>query len=282
MHKNEACIGYNVSDLVLLWFTRHQFSDPSKPESSQSENENKTNEGASLATQSEQVVYFGSGNSAGEGTNEPPTENLELAVEFPSTLKYDSGSPDGNLVSCDAVKADDMPESAGPELCLVQSVTDDSKEGHCSFEREKDLRRIRRVEKNDGMAGCSWVTLVSDSNNMFSVDSSITGDHSKEHEPTMVDSGTVAFISNVLDDNVNVLGKTEHGHLTGSCEQFGMREVGVESEGIGDTRVTDQTPAMLSSTLINKLAVSDSCDLVDDKSQKHIKSSCKVTHLFYL
>ncbi|PON87112.1 Lin-54-like protein [Trema orientale] len=254
---------------------RHQFSDPSKPESSQSEYENKTSEGAQVATQSEQLGCFNSGNSAREVTNESSTENLELAVEFPSTLKYDCGSPDGNFVPSDAVKADVMPELASTELSLVQFVADDSKEGNCSFEREENLRGICRVEENNGMAGCSWVKVVSESNNIFGLDSPITGDHSDEQEPRMVDSGTISFISNVLDDNLNDLGKTEFVCPTGSCEQFGMRESGVESEGIGDTRETDQTPAMLSSTLLNKLVVSDSCDLVDEKRQKYIKSNCK-------
>lgn len=265
---------------MLLLLIRHQFSDPSKPEYSQTENENesKTNEGDSIATESKQLGCFNSGNSAGEGSNEPPTENLELAVEFPSTLRYDSGSPDINLVPRDAVKADVMPELAGKELSLVQPVTDDSKEGNCSLEREKDLRGICRLEQNNAMAGCSWVKLVSESSNMYSVDLPIIGDQSAEQEPRMVDSGTISFMSNVLDDNLNDLGNTECTHLTGSSEQFAMREEDVESEGIGDARETDQTPAMLSSTLLDKLVVSDSCDLVDKKSHKYIKSSCKVTH----
>lgn len=254
---------------------RHILLDPSKAESSPSENENKTTEGVLLACQSEQLGYLNSGNSAGEVSDEQPTENLELAVEFPRTLRYDCGSPDDNPVPSGSVHRDAMLEMAGMGSSLAQSVTDESKEGHCTFKREKDLRRINRVEQNKDSEGCDWVKLISDTNNLLSLDLSVTGDHSEGQGPRTEVTGTMAFVSNVLDDNNNDLGITECACLTDSGEQLGIREPGIQPEGIVGAKETDQTPAMLSSTsiLLNKLVVGSSSDLVDANSQKYNSGS---------
>ncbi|EXB39198.1 hypothetical protein L484_006166 [Morus notabilis] len=256
---------------------RHNLLDSSKTESSQSEIENaiKTTEGVSLASQSEQLGHLNSGNSAREVNDEQPTENFELAVEFPGTLKYDCGSPDDNPVPLSVVHRDVMLEAGETGASLVQSVTDDSKVGHCLFEREKDLRKISRVEQSKDLEGCDWVNVISDSNNLLRLDLPITKDHSEEQELGMVDSGTISLVSNVLEDNSNHndRGKTVCIFPTGSSEQLGMKAPGIQPEGIVGVKETDQTPAMLSSTLLNQLVVSNSSDLVDGKSQKYINSS---------
>ena len=239
----------------LSMLSRHNFLDPLKPDSCESEN-GQTTEGVSLASQFKKPTFLNSGKSAKEASNELSTENLELAVELPSTLKYDSGSPDGNLVPSDAMLE---PAHAGVSL---QSVVDDSEEGH-SFERDKDLRKICRVEQNKEPEGSNWVKLISDSNNVFSIDSPITRDYSEEEEPRMVDSRTMSFISNFLDEGLSIVG---------------TKESDTQPEGIVDVQETDQTPAVLSSTLLDKLVVSDSRNLVDDKSHKDSNPSCKVTH----
>lgn len=233
--------------------SRHNFLDPLKSDSCESEIGQPT-EGVSLASQSEKPTFLNSGTSAEETSDKPLAENLELAVELPNTLKYDSGSPDGNLAPSDAV----MLESADAEVCL-QSVVDDSEEGH-SFKNDKVLRKICRVERNKEPEGSNWVKLISDSNNVFSP---ISRDHSEEEEHRMVDSRTMSFISNFLDEGLNIVG---------------TKDSDTQPEGIIAVQETDQTPAVLSSTLLDKLVVSDSCNLVDDKSCKDSNPSFKVTH----
>ena len=92
----------------------------------------------------------------------------------------------------------------------------------------------------------------------------------------MVDSGTVSFVTNFLDENPHDLGKEESIHQSGSCEPFVDGESTIQPEGNASASETDQTPVLLSSSLLDKLVVSDSCELVEDKSNKYINASCKV------
>lgn len=250
-----------------------------------SENENFKSEGVSVAVHpsnlcTEQLGYSSPRSSAREITSELLTENLELAIEFPSTLKYDSGSPISNVLPSDVIKTDSVLETESTMIQDVQSVTDNSKERHCLFERENFLRRICWVEQSNEVAQCDWMKQISDTDNLLNFDSSITGGHSDGQDPKMVDTGTMSFISNVLEDDLNKFEKPESSDPFGTCEQCVMGESCTQSERIGDQEETDQMPAELSRTLMHKLVVTDSCNIVDDKRKMFIRSSCKVIHLF--
>ncbi|KAF3454344.1 hypothetical protein FNV43_RR04791 [Rhamnella rubrinervis] len=260
---------------------RHHFSDQPKPDSLRSENENFKSEGISVSVHpsdlcTEQLGYSSSASSAREITSELLTENLELAIEFPSTLKYDSGSPNSNVLPCDVIKTDSVLETESIQIQDMQSVTENSKEKHCLFERESFLRRICWVEKNDGVARCYWAKQISDSDNLLNFDSSITGGHFEGKDPKMVDAGTMSFISDVLEDDLKKFEKPESSYPIGTCEQCVMGESCTQSERTGDQEETDQMPAALSRTLMDKLVVTDSCNIVDDKRIKFIRSSCKL------
>lgn len=272
----------SVSCYVIV--ARHHFLDSSKPESLRSDNENNTSEGVSVAVQpsdscTEQLGYISSGSSAREINNEPLTENLELAIELPSSLKYDCGSPSSSVLPCDAIKTDSVSETANIQAQVVQAVTDNTKERHSSFESEKYLRRISRVEQNNGTARCNWEKQISDTDNLLNFDSPTTGEQPEGQDSRMVDPGTMSFISDVLEDDLSKFEKLESTGPVGSCVPCVMGEPGKESEGIGDLKETDQTPVVLSGTLMDKLVVTDSNDTVDDNRQKGIQSSCKVIHL---
>ncbi|XP_015875386.2 protein tesmin/TSO1-like CXC 3 isoform X1 [Ziziphus jujuba] len=259
---------------------RHHFSDPTKPDSSRSENENNTSEGVSVAVQpsnlrTEQLGYISPGSSAREVIDEPLTDNLELAIELPSSFKYDSGSPSSSVLPCDAINTDSVSDTTNTQAQLVQSVTVNSKERHILFEREKYLRRINRVEQNNEAARHDWEKKISDTDNLFNFDSPVTGEQPEGPDPRTVDTGSMSFISDVLEDDLNKFERPESTDPVGSCEHYVMGEPCKESKGTGDMKETDQTPAVLSSTLMDKLVVNDSNDMVDDKRRKGIQSSCK-------
>lgn len=262
----------------MFYFVRHRFSDQSKPDSL-SENGSIRREGVSVAVHTsdlgtEQLVYSSSGSSAREITYELLTENSELAIELPSNLKFDSGSPNSSVLPCDIIKTDSVLETENTQIPVVQSVTDDSKERHLLFERENFLRRIRWVEQNNEAMRCDWMEQISDTNNLPNFDSSIT--HGQD--PKMVDTGTMCLVSNVLEDVLNEFEKPESSDPIGSCEQCIMDESFTESETSGDLEEKHQIPAALSKTLMEKLVVSDSSNTVDDKRKMFIPSTCKVIH----
>lgn len=223
---------------------RHHFSVASKPEVS----ENSTCEGDSLISEQLECSV--------------PTENLELAVELPNTLKLSCGSPENNaelLVATNAVAA---PES------IVQSVIHHSKGGHSSFEREAHLRRICR-------AGFDWEMLISDATDLLNFDSPTIEENSAEEVPKTVDPGVMTFISNILQENHNDTEMTESVGPIDSSEQCELEKFSA-SEIVCDLMEIDQAPEIVSRPFLN-LNVNPS-DTVDDKRQKCIPPSRKVIH----
>ncbi|XP_059438310.1 protein tesmin/TSO1-like CXC 3 isoform X2 [Corylus avellana] len=248
-------------------FRRHHFLDPSKPDSSHSGNENNASEGVSAAVQSSVC-------SEREITIEPPDENSDLVIELPKTLRYDCSSPDGDVVRSDAITTETM-----PDLVLAsfdELLMDDSKGKHHSFKREINLRRICSIEQNEEAR--SWVTLVSDAADLLFVDLSNNEEHFEGQDHKSVDPGTMSFISTVLQlpqDNANDLGRTESVGAITSCKPCEIGETATQSREIGDLKETDPASAFPSSTVLDKLIVSDSSDEVDHKGQKCMQARSK-------
>jgi hypothetical protein len=67
-----------------------------------------------------------------------------------------------------------------------------------------------------------------------------------------------------------------------TCKLCEIGETKTQSREIGDLKETDPASAILSSTLLDKLVVSDSSDEVDHKGQKCMQARCKVLHCFDL
>ncbi|KAM4108632.1 hypothetical protein ACB094_03G059400 [Castanea mollissima] len=259
---------------------RHQFSDPSKNESSQIGNKNNTSEGVSVAVQpsdscTENFECCTSASSAREITTEPTDEPSGLVIELPNTLKYDCGSPDSDMVPPNATKTDTAPGIAGTLESFDEFLMDDSKGKLHSFESEKNLRNICSIEQN--IEACDWVSFVSGAADLLNLDSSMIEEHFEGQNHKSVDPGTISFLSTVLQlpqDNANDVEKTEAISII-SCKQREMGETVTQSRVIGNLKKTDQTSAILSSTLLDKLAVSDLSDKVDDKGKKSMDSSSK-------
>lgn len=248
---------------VLFIVIRRQFLDPSKHGLSQVKDANSTSEGVSAAVKlsnssAEQLGRLASSSSAKEVTAEPLNEQLELAIELPEALKCDIASPDKNIAPLDAIRTDTETEKG-----------DKSNEKHFSYESEKNLRKICRIEQSEDEAGVDWVTLVSNVADAFYFESSVIEEHSEEQK-LMVDPGTISFISNVLQipqDNTNELENSN---------DYSEQETGeTGTQSTGKNKEADKMPAVLSGTLLNKLVVNDVAAKVDVKGKKR-ESSCKV------
>eukprot|EP00257_Ricinus_communis_P024437 XP_015584641.1 protein tesmin/TSO1-like CXC 3 isoform X1 [Ricinus communis] len=237
---------------------RRQFLETLKPVLSHSKDDNNTSEGVPEA-----VELDNSNTSAKEVTAEQPGEHLELAIELPQSLKNNGASTDSNIVPLDAIRTDTHTEKA--EI---------SNERHSSYESEKHLRKICRIEQNEDEAGGNWVALISNVDDMLHFESSIIEEQPEEQK--MVDPGTISFISNVLQipqDNNNDTENMESTNFVGSLE-LKMGEPGTQSTESLNKKETDKLHAVPSSTLQNKLAVSDAAVEVDIKGKK-CQSSCK-------
>ncbi|CAN6575509.1 unnamed protein product [Malus baccata var. baccata] len=237
---------------------RHHFSDSPKPESFQSGNRNSKSDGVPVSVEqaylgTDQPECFASGSSSDvEVASAVPTENLEPPVEFLNTLKYSSGSPHRNDVH-------------------------HSKGRHSFFERETHLRRIRRVEQKKDAAACDLVRLISDDQLKF--DLTTIKENCAGHDPKPVDSGEISFMSNILRDN-DIEVEESAGPID-SCEECELGKVSNQPEGVRGTKETDQAPAILSETLLDKLNANDPSGIVDEKSLNCIHSSCKPSSQSY-
>ena len=127
------------------------------------------------------------------------------------------------------------------------------------------------------------MSLVSDA--VLNSKLSIVENNSEDQDEKTVDSGAISFISTVLQlpqDNAKDLVNMVAGSRSCSCKQSIMTEPLTQPEEIGDLKRTDQTPDILSSTLLDKLIVSDLREKMDNEEEKCGQSSCKVNTVFHL
>lgn len=237
---------------------RSQFLDPSKAELPQSKDDNNKSEGIPEAAKlsylhAEQFGCFTSGSSVKAVTTEPLNEHL----------KFDCGSPNGNMLPLDAIRIHTESEMAG-----------NANDRPCSYECKKDLRKICRIQQNDDEVGSDWVALISDVADILNFDSSITEEQSEDQK--MTDPGTISFISNVLQvpqDNTNDM---ENVESIGTSKQNEMGEQGIQSIGFVEHKEANQIPSNLSGTPPKKLVVDDAAAKVDVKGKKCFQSTFKV------
>ncbi|XVF57271.1 hypothetical protein PTKIN_Ptkin06aG0191800 [Pterospermum kingtungense] len=156
--------------------SRYHFSAASNSEDLQSGNECNKSEGASKANVQSDLYdkHLGcptNGNSSKGIGSDLLDEKSDLPIELPRTLKYDCGSPDGNLEPCDNIT-----KSTGAE------------ERQQSFENERDLCKIRQI-KSEEIAGCDWVAIVSDVADLLTINSSIIHENTDGQDQRTEESG---------------------------------------------------------------------------------------------
>ncbi|XP_055961136.1 CRC domain-containing protein TSO1 isoform X2 [Mercurialis annua] len=239
---------------------RRHFLDAVKPESLKSRDETNANEGVSETD--DQLGYFNANTSANEGNDaEQNNDHLRLTIQLPNVLDKDTANLDRNIVAIDAISTDNVPGKLDKPIEL-----------HCSYESEKHLRNICRIEQGEDEAGGDWVTSISNVADMLYFDSSIVEE--QHEEPKMVDPGTISFVSNVLQipqDNINDLESLESTDCVGSLEQK-VGESVTQSKELITKKDADKIPVLLSSS-VNKAVVSDAVTSADVKGKKRQSSS---------
>ncbi|GLT90545.1 hypothetical protein SLE2022_084710 [Rubroshorea leprosula] len=239
---------------------RPQFLEASSSDLPQSESENKTAEGdLDVVKQSDplekQLECITNEGSVRVATSEPHNEELDLAIELPKTLKYDCGSPDSKLLPSDEAPEDAGVEVAGPQGSSADYHKDKMKERQTSFESEINLRKVCHVKQNEEVEGYDWMKMVSDAADLLNFNSPITGGHSEGQNQKTADSGTLSYISTLLQlpqDPTNEFENVEDGCPGGFCKQSEMGEP-----------VADQMQAILSSSILDN----DPSLKVDDKGE---------------
>ncbi|KAH9688065.1 hypothetical protein KPL70_015000 [Citrus sinensis] len=271
-------IGYLRESRFSL--SSNQSPDILKPELPLHGKENKISKGNSEAVQlfddcTGKLDCVTPGSSAREVISKLLDETLELAIELPITVKYDGGTPVRNEVSRDVKEKSRGPETDRASSSFVQ-CNEDNPGAADYFENKTNLRKICRIEQSEEVAGCDWVSLVSDA--VLNSNLSIVENNSEDQDEKTVDTGAISFISTVLQlpqDNAKDLVNMVTGSRSCSCKQSKMTEPLTQPEEIGDLKDTDQTPDILSSTLLDKLIVSDLREKMDNEEEKCGQSSCK-------
>ncbi|KAL5770680.1 hypothetical protein ACOSP7_014834 [Xanthoceras sorbifolium] len=251
--------------------------DPLKPELHLFANGNKTSKADSETVRvsgkcAEQLGGLTPRSSA-RGA-ELPNEHLGLTIELSNAIKYDCGSPASNWVSSDSIETSRVPQGAGVPSSFAQSSKLNLRERQ-HFKNDVNLRKICRIEQTEEAAGCNWVSLISDVD-VLNSNSSIIENDSEEKDQETVDPGTITFVSTVLQlpqDNATDFENMVSVSPSSSCKLSEIRESVTQSGEIGDMQDKDQAHDILSSSLQNKLVVTDS--RVDEKGEKCGKSSCK-------
>ncbi|XP_044499895.1 protein tesmin/TSO1-like CXC 2 isoform X2 [Mangifera indica] len=257
----------------------NQSPEPLKPELPFSGNEIKPSEGDSEVAQpfvccGQQLGCLAPENSAREVIAEPLNEPFGLAIELSKTMKYGCSSPVSNRASHEVMeKNKELEMAGGPFFQSYEDLT-----GTRHFEPKINLRKILRIRQSEAVAESDWSSLITDVSDIVNSNPSIVEYNFKEQDQRAVDTGVASFISAALhppQDNSNDLEQNVSSSPSGSCQQNDIMEAVTQTVEIGELKDLDQTPDFLSSSLLNKLVVSDSITEVDDKGEKCDLSSCK-------
>lgn len=202
----------------------------------------------------------------GKATDEVLDEALE---------KNDCGGSSSNWVCTQETETSRLPEGDGVQSSFSQSDSDNLLDRH-HFKDEVNLRNISRVQQTDEAAGCNWVSLVSDAIDLNDSSPAIEN-NSEEQDQEGVDPGTITFVSTVLQlpqENANDFENMVCSSPSASRKLIEFRET--QSGETGDLQDKDQTNDILSSSLQNKLVVTDARAEVGEDAEKCGQSSCKV------
>ncbi|KAK8532083.1 hypothetical protein V6N12_053532 [Hibiscus sabdariffa] len=247
--------------------SRHHFLSLSTSKALQSGHESNASEGASKADEQsdmydEQLGCLKNDCSSKGTSSNLLNDQLDLATDFPRTLKYDCRSPDGNLEARDEIPKNTSVGVAEEERSPFQRNRDECEKRQF---HKRDLPKKCRVKEIDESAGCDWVAALSDVADMWTMNSFIIQENTDGQDRRKADSGTTSFISTVMQfplDNANNLENAESGDPSNSCKQNESGEP-----------VTGRAQSILSTSLLDKLVVSDSGLKKDDKEENCNQSS---------
>lgn len=232
--------------------------DPFKSEFRPCGDENKKKKGITEAIKlsDEQVGSLTLGISDKDTSAKPLSETSECK----------QGSSISKSMSFDVTET-----TLGASSSLVQSKKDDLAETQL-FKNGNDMHKICQIGQSEEAASSNWVSSV----DILNSDSTMIENNSEEQNHNNVDPG-ISFVKTVLElrDNRNDLDIDDFASPSGNCKLNDMRRLENEFGEVGDVKDVDQTPEMLSNTLLDKLVVSGSRD---DHGEKCNEPSCKVNH----
>lgn len=210
-------------------------------------------------------------------------KNPKTVTDLQQSLKYGCTSLEEKGIHNNDIETEIVSESAGNPTSHVHFVQGVSKEKGQSSESETELRKICHIKESKEAAGCDWMKFISDGNDPLIYDASISKEHSKLQDQKKVDPGTISFVATVLQLPHDELDDSQKSQSIGSVDSYGQcetEEIIAKSRDAGKIKETDQTPAVPSITVLDKLVVSDSRAEVDDKKgKKGMQLSCKVKSL---
>ncbi|XP_057962070.1 protein tesmin/TSO1-like CXC 3 isoform X8 [Malania oleifera] len=261
---------------------RHQPATLSKPDFSTYGNEDSIVEGIQEVVKlsdicAEEPGCVSSCSSTGKIACEQLNAQLEFSTDFPKTLKYDFGSPDGNLMPCSVVGTEEVPKTTGALASLVQFVQDDFKDRQHSVGRELELRGLCRIQQD--VAECSSGNLIFDAADVLVFNNSPVKDvHSEGQDQKAVDHGTISFLSTVLQfpqDSVDDVHESQSVGSLGSCEPCESKVPVTHSGRIEKLTETDETQAVSSKACGDGQLASDLSADVNGKGKNSFQSSSK-------
>ena len=272
----------SIECIIFCYFCfRHQFADPLKPEFSRRDNDENTSEGVLHPVH--QLDYLDPESSDTGITIDPSNKDTKSVTDLQQSLEYDCTSLEDNRVRNNDIETENVSEAAGRPTSLVHFAQGVSKEKCQSSESELELRRICHIKESKEAAGCDWVKFISDDTDQLLFDSSLSKEHSEAQDHKTVDPGTISFIATVLQLPHDELDDSKKSQSIGSGDSYGQcetEEIVAKSSDAEEIKETDQTPAVPSSTVLDKLVVGDSRAEVDDKKgKKCMQLSCKVKSL---
>ncbi|XP_043693254.1 protein tesmin/TSO1-like CXC 3 [Telopea speciosissima] len=271
-----------ISHKERRFLRRHHLSELSKPDFSGNGNEGNTSMGVldsvQLPDSSALQESFDPGSSITE-VSVPSSEPPNLAIELPSNLKYDYGSPDCNPTPSHGINMDPLPEITATPASLVHFGQEVSEERQHSFESKVEIQGICQVYENkDEGAGCDWENLISNASDLLIFDASVDAGAPKEQSLELVhhEIGSFASLgSKLLHGSTDDLQKTQPMGLAGSWEEHEMEDTESRSEAVREQKEMDKTLHVSSSSFSIEQMNSGPSEGIDEKAEKYISVSGK-------
>ncbi|XP_042489447.1 protein tesmin/TSO1-like CXC 2 [Macadamia integrifolia] len=273
---------HSISHKECRILRRHHLSDLSKPDFSGNGNEGNTGIGVLDSVQlpdcSAQQESFDLGSSVTEVTL-PSNESPNLAIELPSNLKYDYGSPDCNPLPSHGIEMDPLPEITATPASLVHFVQEVSEERQHPFESKEEIQGVCQVDQNkEERAVCNWENLISDASDLLIFDASVDAGAPKEQSLDLVhhEIGSFASLGSKLPQgSTDDSQKTQPMGLVETCEEHEMEDTESRSEAVREQKEMDKILHVSSSSFSSKQMNSGPSEGIDETAEKYISVSGK-------
>lgn len=258
---------------------RNVFSGSSKPEKSSDDvHKGNSSEGVSGVEQvpdssAAPLQNFDGHSAVIKITVAPPSENIELAVELPQTLKYDCGSPECNRVSSQGARTGPKITVSDMRAPLSQFSDELSVEQHISVQSGVELHDTCQTEQiKEDEEGCDWENLISDTSDLLIFDSSNNEEASQTEKSNKMDIDGSSLHSSAFSQENTTDKQISQPLVDGENNR---EDKFAAQSAFQENKETNHTPDVLSSAFQNKQQVNFPSEILDDKSGTHIPFGCE-------